>query len=219
MLSKSPIEKLKNLFVVRRVIELKDVYKVLHTNARITAYRYLQQVGALSSYSHSGKYYTLKDIVEFDEDGLWHYGDISFSKHGTLMNTIAHLVTTCEKGKSCSELEKQQRVYVQNALLALVKLKKLDRKEIDGVYIYVSPDPNQSSMQINQRSLQIKIPPLPEWVVMQVLVATIKCISGCITAEAVALQLRKQGSSISLDQIRRVFQLHSLEKKTPDSAH
>ena len=217
MSAKSPIEKLINSFLKYRVLEIKAVYKIVQTNSRTTAYRYLQKVGALSSYSHARKYYTLKEIPQFDENGLWHHGDISFSKYGTLMDTIVHLVSNCDRGKSCSELEKQQRVYVQNALLSLVNSKKLTRREVNGIYIYCSSDPIQSTNQIHKRSSQ-KIPvPVPNWVVMQVLVATLRCATEYITVEDVALQLKKQGSTITLDLIQRVFELHSLEKKTPDS--
>lgn len=217
MLGKSLVEKLREEFLKRGVLDIKDVYKIIQTSSRTTAYRYLQKLEALSSYSHAGKYYTLKEVAEFDKDGLWHHGDISFSKHGTLMNTIVHLVAACDSGKSCSELEKQQRVYVQNALLELVKSKKLARQVVDGIYIYVSTDPNQSKKQIENRHSQEKITPLPDWIIMQVLVATIKCVSGYVTANDVALQLKKQGSSVTLGQVQDVFKLYSLEKKTPDS--
>lgn len=216
MSEKSPIEKLKSIFLQRRILEIGDVYKIIHTTSRTTAYRYLQKVGSLSSYSHAGKYYTLKEIPQFDEDGLWHYGDISFSKYGTLMDTIVHLIAACEEGKTCSELEKQQRVYVQNALLSLVRSKKIARKEIDGVYVYVSTDPKQCSLQIQQRHAKERVFTLPEWMVVQVLVATIKCISKDVTAEEVTSRLKRQGSSITLDQVKKVFQEYSIQKKTSD---
>jgi hypothetical protein len=218
MPEKSLVDKLREVFLKRRVLDIQDVYKALRSNSRATAYRYLQKLDALSSYSHAGKYYTLKTIAQFDEDGLWHCGEIGFSKYGTLMDTIVHLISTCDSGKSCSELETQQRVYVQNALLSLVKAKKLSRQVVNGVYVYVSTDPDQSHRQIQNRSLQEKIAPLPDWIIMQVLVATIKCISGHVAEADVALLLKKQGSPITLDQVQRVFKLYSLEKKTLDSA-
>jgi Uri superfamily endonuclease len=216
MPEKSLVEKLREVFLKRHVLDIKDVYKTIRTNSRTTAYRYLQKLDALSSYSHAGKYYTLKEIAQFDEDGLWHNGEIGFSRYGTLMNTIVHLISVCDNGKSCSELEKQQRVYVQNALLTLVKTKKLSRQVVNGVYVYVSADPDQSLRQIQNRFEQEEIAPLPDWIVMQVLVATIKCISEHVKEEEVALLLKKQGSSVTLDQVQRVFKLYSLEKKTPD---
>jgi Uri superfamily endonuclease len=124
------------------------------------------------------------------------------------------LISVCDSGKSCSELEKQQRVYVQNALLTLVRTKKLSRQVVNGVYVYVSTDPDKSHRQIQNRSLQEKIAPLPDWIIMHVLVATIKCASGHVTEEEVAQFLKKQGSSVTLDQVQRVFKHYSLEKKT-----
>ena len=40
---KSPIETLKNIFLKRRVLEITDVYKIVQTNSRTTAYRYLSK--------------------------------------------------------------------------------------------------------------------------------------------------------------------------------
>ena len=213
------LEKLREAFLKRTVLDIKNVYKTIQTNSRTTAYRYLQKLGTLSSYSHAGKYYSLKETPKFDENGLWHHGDISFSKHGTLMNTIVHLVASCDSGKSCSELEKQQRVYVQNALLTLVKSKRLARKVVNGVFVYVSTDLDQGNKQIqNRRSQkQKKSAPLSDWIILEILVETIKCLSGYVTAEDVALRLKKRGSSATLDQVQSVFRLYSLEKKTQDS--
>lgn len=210
-------EKLREAFMKHLVINTKDVYKIIQTSSRTTAYRYLKKLDALSSYSHSGKYYTLKELADFDKYGLWHHGDISFSKYGTLMNTIAHLVTISNSGKSCSELAKQQKVYVQNALLSLVKSKKIAREMIDGVYIYLSTDPDQSKKQIHNRCTQEQIIPVPNWLLIQIFLAIIRCMDGHVSVKKVLSQLKKQGHTVTLDQVNNVFKQYSLEKKTLDS--
>ena len=56
--------------------------------SRRSLFRDLARVGYLSSYTHAGRYYTLKEIPVFDEHGLWFYQGIGFSHAGTLKATV-----------------------------------------------------------------------------------------------------------------------------------
>src|SRR5437870_2450748 len=69
---------LHKLFRTRPVALLSDLRKALQTPSRTTVFRALSSVGYLASYSHAGRYYTLKRIPQFDPRGLWHYRQISF---------------------------------------------------------------------------------------------------------------------------------------------
>src|SRR5438094_431786 len=64
---------LHKLFRTRPVALLSDLRKALQTPSRTTVFRVLSSVGYLASYSHAGRYYTLKRIPQFDPRGLWHY--------------------------------------------------------------------------------------------------------------------------------------------------
>ena len=68
------LERLRKRFMKQKVLEISDVYHMVRTNSRKTVYRYLKKLDHLSSYTHAGKYYTLKDIPKFDKDGLWYFG-------------------------------------------------------------------------------------------------------------------------------------------------
>lgn len=213
------LETLRKRFMKQKVLEISDVYHIVRTNSRKTVYRYLKKLDHLSSYTHAGKYYTLKDIPKFDKDGLWYFGDIGFSIHGTLKETIIHLVNASKNGKNSSELEKQQRVYVHNALLSLVRSKKLSREEINGLYVYFSSDTKHCTEQITHRREKKKLPSLLDLTVIQILITTIQRTPGYVTADEVVQQLKKQGSSITLEQVDQVFQEYSLEKKLWIQSH
>ena len=209
---------LRRMFKKKKVLDVSEVCKIVRTTSKKTAYRHLKKLGYLSSYTHAGKYYTLSDIPEYNKDGLWHFGDIGFSMHGTLMETIIHLVNASKNGKTSSELKKQQRIYVQNALLSLVRSKKISREEMDGSYVYFSSDEKRLAKQITYRLEKKNLPPLPDLTIIQILVTTIQSTSEYVTADEVAEQLKKQGSVITLEQVKQVFHEYSLEKKTLDSA-
>jgi hypothetical protein len=211
------LEQLKDLFLKKKILEIHDVIHAVNATSRMTAYRYLKILDYISSYTHARQFYTLRTIPEFDSDGLWHFGEVGFSKHGTLMETIIHLVNHSKSGKTNSDLEKQQRIYVQNALLSLFKTEKIRREEQNGVYVYFSADPK---IRCNQMEKRNKIggnrKQVPMWIVVEVLIETIRLLTGAPSIDEVMACLAKRGSSITREQVEQVFEEHNLEKKTLD---
>lgn len=131
-------QKLIQIFQSEKVLGLEMVKKIIGTTSRMTVFRQLKALGYYSSYSHAGRYYTLCSIPVFDRDGLWSYGGIHFSKHGTLMETIPILVNRSEAGYFASELEQLLNVFVHNAIGRLFKLGRLLREQIGNQYLYLS---------------------------------------------------------------------------------
>jgi len=72
----------------------------------------------LSSYSHTGRYYTIRDIPVFDADGLWRHQGIGFSRHGSLKSTAEHMVLEAEAGRTHNELH----VRLQDWIVVLTDL-------------------------------------------------------------------------------------------------
>jgi len=86
----------------------------------MTAWRILHREGYLTSYSHNARYYTLARIPRFDEQGLWAYQGIRFSKWGSLSKTVVGLVEQSPAGMTASELEKA--LHVPNLKPLLTRL-------------------------------------------------------------------------------------------------
>ena len=51
----------------------------LGTRARRTAFRKLKELPYRTSYSHRGGYYTLEELIDFDQHGLWSFRAVRFS--------------------------------------------------------------------------------------------------------------------------------------------
>jgi hypothetical protein len=147
-------EKLVALFHERLVLTLPEIKNVLHTNSTMTAHRKLHTIGYQTSYSHSGRYYTLKEIAEFDRNGLWEFNHIYFSKHGKLAATIEHVVTTSPAGYFASELKQLLNVFVLNELKKLHHEGKLKRQQIGREFLYLST--SIGSVQLQRRKEQIQ---------------------------------------------------------------
>ena len=66
--------------------------------SRRTAFRKLKDLDARTSYSHRGGYYTLDELADFDERGLWSFAGVRFSRAGTLVATAEAFVQHAEAG-------------------------------------------------------------------------------------------------------------------------
>lgn len=134
-----PVQRLAAVFRVKKVLTMKEVMDVLGTRVRMTAFRKLSSLGYQSSYSHSGKYYTLQPLADYDQDGLWSFHQIRFSQFGSLSETLQSLVGNSEMGYFASELKERLKVQVQDALLKLYRSEQLVRKQVIGEYLYLAP--------------------------------------------------------------------------------
>jgi hypothetical protein len=131
-------EDLVRLFRKERIATMAQLKDALGTLADATIFRKLRALPSLTSYSHSGRYYTLEEIAEFDELGLWSCRSVRFSRHGTLLSTAAAFVESAEAGWYANELEAVLEVPVKEALLQLHRRDRISRERIGGRYLYCS---------------------------------------------------------------------------------
>jgi hypothetical protein len=122
------------------VLDLDAIKNALKTGSTMTAFRKLKQLSYLSSYSHRGKFYTLREIADFNDKGLWLRQSIGFSRYGNLIETTKAFVDISEIGYGVNELNDELQVQTQEALLHLFREGHIYREKISGVFIYLSID-------------------------------------------------------------------------------
>jgi hypothetical protein len=149
---------LRRFFDKKTVLDMSQVCNTVSTMSRTTGFRYLRGLQHLTSYTHNGKYYTLPGIAQFDSNGFWYFGDIGFSIHGTLIETVYQTIAQSIAGKANSELEKHCRVKVQVALRTLLRSKKIARVKLEKKYLYVHVNSSTSDRQIRERIKVISMP-------------------------------------------------------------
>jgi hypothetical protein len=129
-------EKLLNLLQDQKVATMPQLKDALGSSVTYTVLRKLSPLGYRSSYSHNGTYYTLDAIAHYDELGLWSWGDVHFSRQGTLLNTAEALVTRAPAGYQVPELEAVVHVAAKDALRQLVQAGRLFRREWQGRFLW-----------------------------------------------------------------------------------
>lgn len=149
-----PTDRLVSLLHGQKVATMPQLKCALGTAVTFTVLRKLAPLGYRSSYSHGGSYYTLDAIAQYDELGLWSYGDIHFSQHGTLLNTAEVLVTQSAAGYWAGELEAVVQVVAKDALRQLVQTGRLYRREWEGRYLYCALDRARRQEQWAARQAQ-----------------------------------------------------------------
>ena len=147
-----PAQALESLFHEQTIVTLEQLRDALGDPARSTVFRKLGELEYLSSYSHRGKYYTLRSIARFSAQGLWSCRSVWFSQFGTLLDTAQALVTSSRTGYTAAELRAILHVKTKHALAQLVRSRRLSRESMGSVYVYFSSD-NKGARQQQQRRL------------------------------------------------------------------
>jgi len=137
----------------QKIATLDEVKAALGTQADATAFRKLAEASYVTSYSHRGGYYSLADIPEYDESGLWCVGSVRFSRHGTLLSTVAALTEAAEAGLYARELEQVLNVEVKGALLKLLRQRRLSREKVAGQFLYCSQRSAARKQQVRARRI------------------------------------------------------------------
>ncbi len=131
-------EPLRSFLEKEKIASLEQLKQALQTTGTMTVFRKLQLLGYRSSYSHRGRFYTLQDLAQFDERGLWSYHSVWFSKYGNLIETALEFVQESTDGYTVAELEDLLHVQCKEALLKLYLQKRVEREMRHEGYVYFS---------------------------------------------------------------------------------
>lgn len=213
---------LVRLFKRHPVVDLAELYAALGTGSRMTVFRRLSPRGYFSSYSHGGRYYTLRDIPHFDADGLWQHAGVLFSRDGTLKETAARLVAEAEAGLLHREVAARVRLRAHNTLADLVSEARLGRESFEGEYLYVAADARRAAQQVARRAQLGRatapaVRALGPAVVLEILVEVIHASGVSVEVEVIAQRLVARGVHVSAAEVEEVLRRHGVGKKTARS--
>ena len=198
------------------IMTIEELKSILRTQNRMTVFRKLSPLGYISSYSHSGKYYSLKRLARYNKYGIWSYKSALFSKNGNLKKTIKFLIESSTQGYTASELNSILKVKVEDALLELVKNKIIIRKKISGIYIYFATASKLSKKQELTRIGEIQYPDeeMKPTVLMNELKAALIIFFCTLNEKQRRLYAGYESLKIGHGGDKRIAQLLDLDQKT-----
>ncbi len=208
------LDRLRRVFRCAKTLEM-EALEARFERSRRSLFRDLATVGYHTSYTHGGRYYTLAEIADFDERGLWFYRDVGFSRAGTLKETVAELIEAVPEGRTHAELRHLLRVRVHNTLLELVRGGRIGRERYEGVLVYVSADHERAAEQIERRRegdralSEIFGEPTTEETI-EILAEALRGAGEIPLPGMVAQRLAARDVRVSAHRVQQVFASHGL---------
>jgi hypothetical protein len=151
-----------------KIATLGELKQALGTSVDVTVFRKLKSLDYLTSYSHRGRYYTLREIARFDEQGLWSQSAVWFSQFGTLLATAETFVNRFPRGYFADELACALHVDVQDSLHQLVQQRRVTRQIVSGLYLYTAIDRTIQQGQLLTRRNVEAVPTVVDASVLEV---------------------------------------------------
>jgi hypothetical protein len=210
-----PHFRLAELFKLEKCYMIDQLSRRLNYSL-ISTRRFLKTMGYYSSFTHNSKWYTLRSIPSFNNNGIWYYQDIGFCKYGNLNQTIGRFIDKSFQGLTAKDLFNILSVPCHPILNQMYKKKKIDRYHTPKGFVYLSVSESKKRLQLKR--LQVltpaqKIERLNPQTAVYVLVELIKNPNASFFELAVAV--KKKGVTASQQAIAQLFKDYDLKKTPP----
>ncbi len=146
---------LRELFKKNIVMDIDDLQKQT-SSSRITVLRHLKEIGYITSYNKNAKYYTLLEIANFDEKGIFNHKGILFFKNGGIRELVIKEIESSEKGFTAEELNTKIGTRVSVQLHQFVRKNLIIRRKYSSFYVYYSIDESTQKKQVNNREKELQ---------------------------------------------------------------
>jgi hypothetical protein len=206
------VERLKTLFEQQPCWMIDPLSRQMDYSVASTR-RFLSQTGYFSSFTHNGRWYTLRWIPRFSREGLWFYHDIGFSRAGSLTRTLVALIEASRGGMSAEQLGQKLRCRCHSVLIGLCRRGLIQRQRLRRAHIYLAADVKTAEAQ-RRALITAEAAVLPAEIAVMVLAEFIRKPSA-EPDELARRVLAKTAVCIEADQIRELFAQHGLKKMLP----
>jgi len=197
------------LFKHKPCWQIDPLSQQLHYST-VSVRRFLSQMGYLSSFTHNGRWYTLKSIPRFSREGLWFYHDIGFSRAGSLTHTLVALIDASPAGMTAEQLGQKLHCRCHSVLVGLCRDGRIQRQRMGRAHVYLTADAQIADAQRQAMSGQVPLL-LPAEMAVLVLAAFIR--KPCSDPGELARRVSaKAGVRIDAQQIGALFARYGIKK-------
>ncbi len=216
MVGSEVVEEVLGRFRSCRVMTIAELALGLSCTGR-SAQRYLRRWGSIRSYNSNGKYFTLPEIPEFDQFGIWRFTDIGFSRYGNLRETVINLIRNSTGGMTSAELGQVMGVDPHSFMSGIGLDARLKREKVGVRLVHFSAKSEVCDAQRRARLGSEVLEPsrLPsEAQAVTILVCLIKNQDAAI--DELAMEVAKHHRGIDHQMIETLLEKHGLlDKKKP----
>ncbi len=199
----------------KKVFTLEHLVSYLECSIPTARLR-LKKWKTYTSYNQNGRYYSLQTVPRFDENGLWRYEDIFFSKNGNLKTTIVYLIEKSLSGLTGKEIGDLVGLPPRSFLHHFRNIAGIHREKVEGLFIYFSDDPGRYQKQAGNRSSLIVNQDKLFRDADAVIILTALIRHHQISLEEIMALPEIRAQKLSSFIVQDFLSRHDLLKKTPD---
>jgi DeoR/GlpR family transcriptional regulator of sugar metabolism len=126
----------ENIIRSKKIQTFEQILKHVSCS-EITLRRDIRHINGITSYTHQGRFITLTDIPEFDNNGIWFYRKVGFTKYKNSLELIVHLINNSREGLSREQIQEILKIQIYQQIQTLLKRNELYRSKIGNKYIYL----------------------------------------------------------------------------------
>jgi len=126
----------ENIIRSKKIQTFEQILKQASCSAA-TLRRDIRLIKGITSYTHQGRFVTLKDIPKFDNNGIWFYRKVGFTKYKNSLELIVHLINNSKEGLNREQIQETLRIQIFQQIQTLLKRNELYRCKIGNKYIYL----------------------------------------------------------------------------------
>ena len=210
-------EQIHRLLLKNTILSLKQLRSELQDRPRSSLFRDLKKLDVISSYTHTGQYHALTRLAKFDEEGLWFFQNVGFSRYGTLKRSLVHVITHSQAGMTHREMKKLFRVEVQKPLTDLVSTHAVARQLLPShSHVYLSADETavaqwERRLAIGDKALEVALPAAS--IRIEILVEVIRAPERSLDEKVLGPLLRERGVLVKDEEVRYVLAYYDIKKK------
>ncbi|MCP4763114.1 MAG: hypothetical protein GY870_15160, partial [archaeon] len=119
----------ENIIRSKKIQTFEQILKHVSCS-EITLRRDIRQIEGITSYTHQGRFITLKDIPQFDNNGIWFYRKVGFTKYKNSLELIVHLINNSREGLSREQIQEILKIQIYQQIQTLLKRNELYRSKI-----------------------------------------------------------------------------------------
>jgi len=209
-------ERIQQLLLKNTILSLKQLRAELQDRPRSSLFRDLKKLDLISSYTHTGQYHALTRLAKFDEDGLWFFQDVGFSRYGTLKRSLVQVITHSQAGMTHREMRKLFRVEVQKPLTDLVRTHAVARQWLPSrIHVYLSADETsvaqwERRLAIGDKALAVALP--AQSIRIEILLEVIRAPERTSEEKVLGPRLRKRGVLVKDEEVGCVLAYYDIKK-------
>ncbi len=208
---------LRELFKKNIVMDIDDLQKQT-SSSRITVLRHLKEIGYITSYNKNAKYYTLLEIANFDETGIFNHKGILFFNNGGIRDLVIKEIESSEKGFTAEELNTKIGTRVSVQLHQFVRKNLIIRRKYSSFYVYYSIDESTQKKQVNNREKELQKISTNEDSELTDETKTIRTLLEIIQnpnsePNEIGRIMRENGIKITDHYIENIFEKYDIKKK------